>query len=335
MKRSVLVLILFITIIPAWSNPIVPNLISRFWFEQENVLEIELSAFVGTFQTAEIIYLDAEDSLTIQVNPNAVTVQQINVPQSVNTPASGFFTIRIPQLYEETVHWGTGLENDLSPLNGTQCAVQILYSNLDGDNVYGWAKDVSPAVCGPNYCSARFTYRVECTDLSGLPVAGVSVYNSQSAGGIFINPAITNSAGIATGELYPMKTQIWVNNPITNEIAFNTQFFAEPGALIPFSVQLPVSVEENIVSIPAGKLNLYPSVINSGGDRSIRISYDTKLTGKAELVLYDLKGRHLAEKVYDQNEIEWQLPKLSSGIYFVRLTHQGKALGTAKLIILK
>ena len=90
MKRIVLALILFIAVISAWSNPIVPNLISRFWFEQENVLEIELSAFVGTFQTAEIIYLDAEDSLTIQVNPNAVTVQQINVPQSVNTPASGF-----------------------------------------------------------------------------------------------------------------------------------------------------------------------------------------------------------------------------------------------------
>ena len=132
-----------------------------------------------------------------------------------------------------------------------------------------------------------------------------------------------------------MKTQIWVNNPITNEIAFNTQFFAEPGALIPFSVQLPVSVEENIVSIPAGKLNLYPSVLHPHWNESIRISYDTKLTGKAELVLYDLKGRHLAEKVYDQNEIEWRLPKLSSGIYFVRLTNQGKALGTAKLIILK
>lgn len=65
---------------------------------------------------------------------------------------------------------------------------------------------------------------LECTDLSGLPVAGVSVYNSQSAGGIFINPAITNSAGIATGELYPMKTQIWVNNPITNEIASDSVF---------------------------------------------------------------------------------------------------------------
>ncbi len=100
-------------------------------------------------------------------------------------------------------------------------------------------------------------------------------------------------------------------------------------------MQLPVSVEENIVSIPTGKLHLYPSVLNPHWNESIRVSYDTKLTGKAELVLYDLKGRHLAEKVYDQNEIEWQLPKLSSGIYFVRLTHQGKALGTAKLIILK
>ncbi|HPA24964.1 MAG TPA: T9SS type A sorting domain-containing protein, partial [Candidatus Cloacimonas sp.] len=182
---------------------------------------------------------------------------------------------------------------------------------------------------------ARFIYRVECTDLSGFPLAGVSVYNSQSLGGTLINPAITNSAGIATGELYPMKTRIWVTNPITNETAFNTQFFAEPGAVIPFSVQLPVSVEDNILSVTAGKLNLYPSVINSGFNKSIRISYGTKLEGKAELVLYDLKGRYVAETIYNQDEVEWQLPKLSSGIYFVRLSHQGKALGTAKLIILK
>ena len=335
MKRSVLSLILFIAAISAWSNPTLPNLISRFWFEPENILQIELSRYVGLFQAAEIIYLDAEDSLTIQVNPNATSVQQINILQSINTPESGFFTIRILRQFEETVHWGAGLENDLSSLNGTECAVQILYNDLDGYGVYGWAKDISPAVCGPDYCSARFTYRVECTDLSGFPLAGVSVYNSQSLGGTLINPAITNSAGIATGELYPMKTRIWVINPITNETVFNTQFFAEPGAVMPFSVQLPVSVEDNILSATAGKLNLYPSVINSGFNKSIRISYDTKLTGKAELVLYDLKVRHLAEKVYDQNEIKWQLPKLSSGIYFVRLTNQGKALGTAKLIILK
>ena len=335
MKRSVLSLLLFLAAVSAWSNPIVPNLISRFWFEPENILQIELSENVGIFQAAEITYLDAEDSLTIPVNPNATFVQQIYVLQSINTPASGFFTIRIPQQFDETVHWGAGLQNDLSPLYDTQCAVQLLYNNFMGDAVYGWAKDVSPAVCGPNYCSARFTYRVECTDLSGFPLAGVSVYNNQSAEGIFINPAITNSAGIATGELYPMRTRIWVNNPITTETVFNTQFFAEPGAVIPFSVQLPVSVEDNILSVTAGKLNLYPSVINSGFNKSIRISYDTKLTGKAELVLYDLKGRYIAETVYNQNEVEWQLPKLSSGIYFVRLSHQGKALGTAKLIILK
>ena len=335
MKRSVLSLLLFLAAVSAWSNPIVPNLISRFWFEPENILQIELSENVGIFQAAEITYLDAEDSLTIPVNPNATSVQQINVPQSINTPASGFFTIRIPQQFDETVHWGAGLENDLSPLYDTQCAVQLLYNNFMGDAVYGWAKDISPAVCGPNYCSARFTYRVECTDLSGFPLAGVSVYNSQSPGITSINPVITNNEGIATGELWPMKTRIWVTNPITNETAFNTQFFGEPGVVIPFSVQLPVSVEDNILSVTAGKLKLYPSVINSGFNKSIRISYDTKLTGKAELVLYDLKGRYIAETVYNQNEVEWQLPKLSSGIYFVRLSHQGKALGTAKLIILK
>ncbi|HPH94095.1 MAG TPA: hypothetical protein PKU76_04225, partial [Candidatus Cloacimonas sp.] len=162
MKRRVLSLLLFIAVISAWSNPIEPNLISRFWFEPENILQIELSEYVGLLQTAEITYLDAEDSLTIPVNPNATFVQQIYVLQSINTPASGFFTIRIPQQFDETVHWGAGLQNDLSPLYDTQCAVQLLYNNFMGDAVYGWAKDISPAVCGPDYCSARFTYRVEC-----------------------------------------------------------------------------------------------------------------------------------------------------------------------------
>ncbi len=335
MKRIVLFVLLFIAVISAWSNPIEPNLISRFWFEPENILQIELSQFVGLFQAAEITYLDAEDSLTIQVNPNATSVQQFNMPQSINTPESGFFTIRIPQQFEETVHWGADLENDLSSLNGTECAVHILYTNLYGDSVYGWAKDISPAVCGPDYCSARFIYRVECTDLSGFPLAGVSVYNSQSLGGTLINPAITNSAGIATGELYPMKTLLWVTNPITNETTFNTQFFAEPGAVMPFSVQLPVSVEDSNITTAVPKLVLYPSVVNPNLQKTIHISFSTKLTGKAKLVLYDLKGRYVAETIYNQDEVEWQLPELSSGIYFVRLSHQDKALGTAKLIILK
>ena len=335
MKRIVLSLVLFIAVISAWSNPIESNLISRFWFEPENILQIELSRYVGLFQAAEIIYLDAEDSLTIQVNPNATSVQQINILQSINTPESGFFTIRILRQFEETVHWGAGLENDLSSLNGTECAVHILYTNLYGDSVFGWAKDISPAVCGPDYCSARFNYRVECTDLSGFPLAGVSVYNSQSAGSAFVNPAITNSAGIATGELYPMKTRIWVTNPVTNETVYSHQFFAEPGAVMPFSVQLPVSVEDSNITTAVPKLVLYPSVVNPNLQKTIHISFSTKLTGKAKLVLYDLKGRYVAETIYNQDEVEWQLPKLSSGIYFVRLSHQGKALGTAKLIILK
>ena len=70
-------------------------------------------------------------------------------------------------------------------------------------------------------------------------------------------------------------------------------------------------------------------------NESIRVSYNTKLTGRADLVLYDLKECHVAEKGYDHNEIEWQLEKRCSGSYFVRLTNQGKALGSAKLIILK
>ncbi|MDD4676496.1 MAG: T9SS type A sorting domain-containing protein [Candidatus Cloacimonetes bacterium] len=335
MKRLALFFLILCTFSVIWANPIVENLISRFWFEENNLLTIELSAFIGLAQIETVTYLDAEDSLTITVNPNTTNVQVIYIPQSCNTPAQGYFTIRVFGMQDEIVRWGEGLENDLSPLNGTQCGIQLLYSNLIGDSIYGWAKDTSPSACGPNYCSARFTYRVECTNLSGLPVAGVSVYHSQCCGNGFDNPAISDVAGIATDELWPMKTHLWVQNPLTSETVFSTHFFAEPSELKVFSVQLPISVEDSVLPESEGRLSIHPSVISYSTGGVLHIAYNEKMLGEAELILYDLKGQKICKTKYDKKEVDWQLPKLANGVYFVRLTSKGRALGTAKLIVIK
>lgn len=335
MKRLVLLCVLFTAISFAGANPIVENLISRFWFEEDNVLKIELSRFFHEYNIETVTYLDAEDSLTFVITPDSVEFHLIQIPESCNTPAQGYFTLRSAELTDDAVHWGEGLENDLSPLYGTQCAIQMFYNDLSGDGVYGWAKDISPSVCGSDYCSARFTLQVICTDLSGLPVAGVSVFHSQSGWGEFNNPIITNGEGIATDDLWPMKTRFWVKNPLNDETVFNTLFFAEPSELKTFSVQLPISVEDSVLPSATGKLIINPSVLNMNSGKALHIVYDQKISGKAELILYDLKGRKLAATKYAKKEVDWLLPKLANGIYFVRLTNDGKALGTAKLIVIK
>jgi len=115
--------------------------------------------------------------------------------------------------------------------------------------------------------------------------------------------------------------------------------FPEPGETIHLygTVNLMGSNDPEQIP-PAGVLKLYPSLLSPSSGNTLNLKYESgsPLGQTARLRLYDLRGRLLSGKeMPSSGETVWELPKLSSGIYFISLSERGRILARSKITVLK
>ncbi|MCK9310409.1 MAG: T9SS type A sorting domain-containing protein, partial [Candidatus Cloacimonetes bacterium] len=246
------------------------------------------------------------------------------------TRQSGYIGITVFGLLRDTARWGESLTNHFSPLNGTECALHYYLQDLDG-SIPRYAKDYSPSSGGYMNPSARSTIDVYCHDSSGAPVANVLIRQW----GMYYPWGETDVTGHAIQEVYSCKTNLKIVDQLNQATVLDTIFFAEPGQSYAIDVCLTHSASEDpVLQAPKGNFSIYPSVLRVNQDYTLHLNYDGKLVS-AQVELYDLKGRLIGKQDYTNDGMTWQVPKLASGIYFVRLCSGSRNLGNSKLIVLK
>ncbi len=101
-----------------------------------------------------------------------------------------------------------------------------------------------------------------------------------------------------------------------------------------FSVPFPPPINCNTFPISTQEYQLKESykIYPNPAKNEVTVSWDTKYTGSASFVLYDLNGRELKRITgIDQAEIKVDLGDLSSGIYSFLVFEKNKALASGKL----
>ena len=304
--------------------------ISRFWFDSQNLLKLELSDEMFSMPSGPLDVFDGSSHYYFDLDFEVISSPYI-MPVPINTPNEGFFSVSFQSL-SEVVHWGADIQNDLSGFNGTECAVQIRVS--DPEYIFSmWVKDYSPTSGTQQNPIARSNIDLVCYDFSGEPVADVPVQAWN-----MINPyASTDEDGHAFMTTYSGKINLKVRYPGTQEVVCDTTFFAEPGQSYPLEVHFThVANEDPLAGVERGNFSIYPTVMRTSQSQSLQLNYDVKLSKPSQVELYDLRGRLLDKHVYADGGLQWQLPgKLPSGVYFLRLSCGKQNLGSQKLIILK
>jgi len=94
--------------------------------------------------------------------------------------------------------------------------------------------------------------------------------------------------------------------------------------------------DDNLISTPYQLQQNYPNPFNP----VTNISYSIDQPGHVSLKIYDTKGR-LVETLVDGNrsantyQHTWNAANVTSGIYFYRLSVDGNAVDTKRMILLK
>ena len=111
----------------------------------------------------------------------------------------------------------------------------------------------------------------------------------------------------------------------------------DDGMMLNFKVIDPIGIQQISSEVPQ-KFELhqnYPNPFNP----STMIKFDISIAGNAELKVFDIQGREVAE-IFNGNlmpgkyEANWNAEKFSSGTYIAKLT-AGKFVKSIKLVLTK
>ena len=330
--KQLLLLVLFVMLLGlAFANPLEPLYTCRFWFDNSGDLNVSYNEQFS--QAWDVDLFDGVNHYVRQINPeNPSTLTQV-YPDVVCTPQTGVLTITnlsYPD-FPETVHWGTGEDIQITSLAPGQCGIQFYYEEGMENTIKMWGKDLisNPVhIWSPTETSIL---RVHCYTQDGSGIAGVSVY--------IYTPHVlwdeTDADGWINRNVISSMITVFVKDIQTQVIIYQNTFFAEPGITYTLAMYVPGSANADAVAEASpGVLNIRPSVLRSCEEAVLNLKYEGDLSTSAQVELYDLKGRAIANRVMSA-EMNWTLPGLSSGVYFLRLTDQGRIKGTRKLIVLK
>lgn len=335
MKRFCFAFIFLGILATLLANPITPIVTYRFWFAGNGDLNLELSEEINYLPCDSLDFSLGNTHQRIPFNPALHQFPYpLTFPDTGLSPESGAFTVTVIGSYfrwAESVSWGNDITNDISALNGTECAVQ-LRREYNGDHYSVWAKDYSPEAGSYNNTLARSTINVSCHNLQGRPIANALV--------AFYGPdayQYTDANGFT--ELIDIATKNWttVYAPGTWISVYDSTFFAEPDQTYTLDVVWDYWVaNDDAIALPAsGNFSIQPNVLGSAREQILTLRYDKPLAERAEVELYNLKGQLLSKTEYEGDEQHFTLPdRLGSGIYFLKLNCRGKTLGTGKLTIL-
>jgi len=334
MKRTILLLILLGGICLCLANPLPPMIMNKFWFNDSGELHVRYSSMYLGAGTLTADLFDGSNHFLNTIDFSSIDNLTLSYPNANVTPYQGYLSasLSIFSGWQEEVHWGPSLDNDISSLAPDECGMNTYWTNQSGseeNTVTIWTKELQTYLESEMYPVARCNLDVFCQDFSGAPVEGIPVWLFDQILGN------TDNTGHYTAQGICLKHHLRIYHPQGGAV-LDTLFFAEPNQSYDFNVLIyHVAVDDPVSPDPSGSLNLYPSVLRSSDNRQLHLDYSAKVPSGSQVKLFDLKGRLLAVLVYPEGGLDWKLPFLASGVYFVRLEFQKSNLGSSKLIVLK
>lgn len=334
MKRTILLLILLGGMFLCLANPLPPMIMNKFWFNDSGELQVRYSSmYLGAgILTADLF--DGSNHFVNTIDYNSIENITVSYPNANVTPYQGYLSasLSIFSGWQEEVHWGPSLDNDISSLAEGECGMNTYWtyqSGPDENTITIWSKELQTYLDSEMYPVARCNLDVFCQDFSGAPVEGIPVWlDDQILGN-------TDDTGHYTAQGICRKNLIKVYHP-QGGVVLDTLFFAEPNQSYSFNVLIDhVAIDDSSVPTPTGFISLYPSVLRSSDNRRIHLDFSAKVPANTEARLFDLKGRLLAVSDYPEGGLDWELPFLASGVYFIQLQSDLHKLGSSKLIVLK
>jgi hypothetical protein len=335
------------------ANPMPPIIIERAWFDAGEELNIQVGTDLAEWMLdpADFTFTTSSGSYYFPAGYTFPTGAHYTLNLSQLLPSfsiqrnSDFLQLEITDGYaEEILRWGpgNGIDTDLHPLLDGQSAVHFYQSILDGGNLC-WSKDAGVNLDNI-YCPvSRCTLNVAVVDTGGDPVPGLPVYMSYAGfyDGLLQYYAIgnTNDLGTLSQVIFPARPWIRIVDPANGSAVVDQWFYPEPGESLQITATVSSSAaDDHLSSLIPGVLSVQPNVLKLSGGSILRISFDKpgRLDGTPILSLFDLRGRLAVRTEFPvAGEMNWQLPDLDSGIYFLSLDQGGSRLGLQKLIVLK
>ena len=263
---------------------------------------------------------------------------QVNLSQSVPgfsiDRQSDVFGILNSPYDTPPLRWGmnSGYPVNLRPLEEGQFAHLQPATDWQFQLQYVWTKNEVESL--QDFAStAKVSVRV--TDDQGHPVQNFPVRNylGNPLDNIFWLRQ-TGADGVCTFDGWPMLYQIHLEDPVDDTVVGDYDLYPEPGD----SLFLPVTVDcHHGEQTQAGTLALRPNLLR-GSASTLNVSYDYywQLEPGSQLALHDLRGRKLAIRDFPlSGQLDWTLPEISNGIYFITLRSGGKVLDSQRLTFLK
>ena len=347
--KKCLVLFALLLLAAGWTaNPVIARLIARAWVNDANEFlvvfgeETQMYAPLPqlSFSTTAGTYF-FPDGYTMPVYfPCQINLSQV-IPGFTIQREDDFFRLNL-DAYSEILNWGpeVDLVNDMHALSPGQRAVHTRVASVAGWQYNVWAKDLIQPSADLYEPSVDYTLDLHVQTTDGAPAPDVPIYLSFVAGlPTNYTTIATNAQGDWQLEASAVRTRLQINDPLTNNPVLEEIIFPEPGE----SIQLNATVSGVAVSDPSlpecpEQLRISPSVLNSttGNTVSLRYGQQNLPSGAAELRLYDLRGRIVARTGWnDSGEVNWTLPRLANGIYFLALEQTGHVLARGRITVIK
>ncbi len=331
MKRFVIAVLLVLALGSVFANPIELKSIGRLWFTEAGTAQMEVNYDLQGMGTMNLIVEDGTETYNLSIDTTAPMPIVVDLPSSHISREAGYLYISSPGMLHDLATWGNTTDKKFSSLIGTQCVTQLLRSGMD-NSYHMFAKDYSPASGTWNETLARCTINVHCQNLNGSPLANYPV----SMQGNYPPQAYTNDNGDASFSYYCCRASLSVRDPDNYFPLADSVFFSEPDESYNLNFSISTSaMDDPYTPSPDAGFTAYPKVLRSSDNAILNIECKHFVGKHARLQLFDLKGRLLLSQAYTAKEMQWQLPRLSSGVYFVRLSDGDKVLGNSKLIVLK
>jgi hypothetical protein len=330
MKRVIMALFILAAFTIALANPIEYKLVGKLWFSQDDELMLQFRQMLCGQDDKTVTISDGTNIHIEIVNFSQPEPPIMTIPAGFFSRDAGYLSVSVGDFSPEEISWGASTDNHFCPLEGTQTATQLLIYNPES-SYYKFAKDYNPT-CGSEFNTlARSTINVHVRNQNGTPVPAYPITLDMMYPPAFY----TDADGNASFSYYSAKLNLRLLYPNSWIAECDTTFFAEPDETYNIDFQITsVAADDQYISSPSGTFSTYPSVLRQNNSY-VNLVYNGKLGATAQVKLYDLKGRLIMSQEYPGNDMAIQLPRLSSGIYFLRLCDGERVLGSSKLTVLK
>lgn len=341
MKRILIGLMLLMLSAGLSANPLVPRLIARVWWGSSGNFNVYFGDEMAMLMDYSSLYFSTSygnfripDGFSFPSLPYFGALNQI-IPAFQIDRDEDFFTVHMGN-WVETIAWGP--QNDMSVnMHSIPDGMSAVQTRVDGMNgLYNvWALTPTSMSSLPYDVNSSFTIDIQVTEFDGSPASLVPVFLSYDAWeNTLYTTHYTNSEGLCQITSVPARVRVIVLDPSDGSHALDSLIFPLPGQHYDLNAQFIHVSSHDPISTPS-VLKLWPSVISSRNGYILKLRREG-LAREAILKLYDLRGRYLgSETMPSSGELDWQLPNLESGIYFVKLVQGSQNLGSARFTVLK